>query len=159
MTVSSKVRLYALAKELKLDVHRLIQEVRTHGVKVSVPSNSVSRELADHIRRAHGSPIKRTPAETGGRPVKTSASEPPTAVIQPTPVVQVKRLQKREWKGPLVPTNEKSSSKESLRVNSITTISGDPASKSKTFDRDQTNTCQTCGMAQVSRKALRSHLL
>jgi hypothetical protein len=159
MTVSSKVRLYALAKELKLDVHRLIQEVRTHGVKVSVPSNSVSRELADRIRRSHTTHIKRSPAETG-RPFKTIAWESPTAVIQPTPVVHVKRLHKREWKGPLVPTNEKSSGEEVLkRVNSTTTISGNPASKSKSFDRDKANTCQTCGMVHVSRKALRSHLL
>jgi hypothetical protein len=46
MTVSSKVRIYDLAKELKLDTKRLIEEVRREGVDVSVPSNSVSKELA-----------------------------------------------------------------------------------------------------------------
>jgi translation initiation factor IF-2 len=50
MTVSAKVRLYDLAKELKLDTKRLIEEVRREGVDVSVPSNSVSKELADKIR-------------------------------------------------------------------------------------------------------------
>jgi translation initiation factor IF-2 len=53
MTVSSKVRLYDLAKELKLDTKRLIEEVRREGVDVSVPSNSVSKELAEKIRNKY----------------------------------------------------------------------------------------------------------
>ncbi|HYY58441.1 MAG TPA: translation initiation factor IF-2 N-terminal domain-containing protein, partial [Pyrinomonadaceae bacterium] len=52
MTVS-KVRLYDLAKELKLDTKRLIEEVRREGVDVSVPSNSISKELADKIRNKY----------------------------------------------------------------------------------------------------------
>src|SRR5215217_6651411 len=53
MTVSSKVRIYDLAKELKLDTKRLIEEVRREGVDVSVPSNSVSKELAEKIRNKY----------------------------------------------------------------------------------------------------------
>ena len=53
MTVTSKVRLYDLAKELKQDTKRLIEEVRREGVDVSVPSNSVSKELADKIRNRY----------------------------------------------------------------------------------------------------------
>ncbi|OLE55255.1 MAG: hypothetical protein AUG51_04025 [Acidobacteria bacterium 13_1_20CM_3_53_8] len=53
MTVTSKVRLYDLAKELKLDTKRLIEEVRREGVDVSVPSNSISKELADKIRNKY----------------------------------------------------------------------------------------------------------
>src|ERR1043165_6817106 len=53
MTVSSKVRIYDLAKELKLDTRRLIEEVRREGVDVSVPSNSVSKELAEKIRNKY----------------------------------------------------------------------------------------------------------
>ena len=34
MTVSSKIRIYDLAKELKLDTKRLIEEVRREGVDV-----------------------------------------------------------------------------------------------------------------------------
>lgn len=48
--ISSKVRIYDLAKELKLDSKRLIEEVRREGVDASVPSNSISKELADKIR-------------------------------------------------------------------------------------------------------------
>jgi translation initiation factor IF-2 len=46
----SKVRIYDLAKELKLDTKRLIEEIRREGVDVSVPSNSVSKDLAEKIR-------------------------------------------------------------------------------------------------------------
>src|SRR5689334_7186951 len=53
MTVSSKVRIYDLAKELKLDTKRLIEEVRREGVDVSVPSNSVSKELAEKIGKKY----------------------------------------------------------------------------------------------------------
>src|ERR687896_1407196 len=53
MTVSAKVRLYDLAKELKQDTKRLIEEVRREGVDVSVPSNSISKELADKIRNRY----------------------------------------------------------------------------------------------------------
>ncbi|HEY0385417.1 MAG TPA: translation initiation factor IF-2 [Pyrinomonadaceae bacterium] len=52
-TVTSKVRLYDLAKELKLDTKRLIEEVRREGVDVSVPSNSISKELAEKIRNKY----------------------------------------------------------------------------------------------------------
>src|SRR5215203_4307048 len=50
---TSKVRLYDLAKELKQDTKRLIEEVRREGVDVSVPSNSISKELADKIRNRY----------------------------------------------------------------------------------------------------------
>ncbi|MGB7922724.1 MAG: hypothetical protein WCF57_05710, partial [Pyrinomonadaceae bacterium] len=53
MTAVSKVRLYDLAKELKLDTKRLIEEVRREGVDVSVPSNSIPKELADKIRNKY----------------------------------------------------------------------------------------------------------
>ena len=69
MTVSSKIRLYDLAKELKLDTKRLIEEVRREGVDVSVPSNSVSKELAEKIRNKYF-PKKETAAKRGVRVVK-----------------------------------------------------------------------------------------
>jgi translation initiation factor IF-2 len=51
--VTSKVRIYDLAKELKLETKRLIEEIRREGVDVSVPSNSVSKELAEKIRNRY----------------------------------------------------------------------------------------------------------
>jgi translation initiation factor IF-2 len=46
----NKIRVYDLAKELKLDTKRLIEELRREGADVSVASNSVAKEIADKIR-------------------------------------------------------------------------------------------------------------
>jgi translation initiation factor IF-2 len=72
MTVSSKVRIYDLAKELKLDTKRLIEEVRREGVDVSVPSNSVSKELAEKIRNKYF-PKKETAIKRVVKVVKRAA--------------------------------------------------------------------------------------
>jgi translation initiation factor IF-2 len=76
MTVSSKVRIYDLAKELKLDTKRLIEEVRREGVDVSVPSNSVSKELAEKIRNKYF-PKKETAVKRAVKVVKRAVA--PTA--------------------------------------------------------------------------------
>src|SRR5438309_9185987 len=72
MTVSSKIRIYDLAKELKLDTKRLIEEVRREGVDVSVPSNSVSKELAEKIREKYF-PKQAATVKRGIRVVKKAA--------------------------------------------------------------------------------------
>ena len=96
MTVSSKIRIYDLAKELKLDTKRLIEEVRREGVDVSVPSNSVSKELAEKIRNKYF-PKKETAVKRGVRVVKRAeraVEEPPAletteAAIEAAPETDV----------------------------------------------------------------------
>jgi translation initiation factor IF-2 len=78
MTVSSKVRIYDLAKELKLDTKRLIEEVRREGVDVSVPSNSVSKELAEKIRNKYF-PKKETAVKRTVKVVKRAVVPTPEA--------------------------------------------------------------------------------
>ena len=99
MTVSSKVRIYDLAKESKLDTKRLIEEVRREGVDVSVPSNSVSKELAEKIRNKYF-PKKEATVKRAVKVVKRAAmpaaeaavteAEPeihePEPIASPTPV-------------------------------------------------------------------------
>ena len=85
MTVSSKVRIYDLAKELKLDTKRLIEEVRREGVDVSVPSNSVSKELAEKIRNKYF-PKKETTIKRAVKVVKRASlptPEAPVAELEP----------------------------------------------------------------------------
>ena len=84
MTVSSKVRIYDLAKELKLDTKRLIEEVRREGVDVSVPSNSVSKELAEKIRNKYF-PKKEAAVKRAVKVVKRAAmpAEPSPASTEP----------------------------------------------------------------------------
>src|SRR5678810_133768 len=84
MTVSSKVRIYDLAKELKLDTKRLIEEVRREGVDVSVPSNSVSKELAEKIRNKYF-PKKETTVKRAVKVVKRAVvptAEAPAAEFE-----------------------------------------------------------------------------
>ena len=85
MTATSKVRIYDLAKDLKIDTKRLIEEVRREGVDVSVPSNSVSKEVADKIRDKYF-PKKDTAVKRGVKVVKKAArpvvEEVPTEVLE-----------------------------------------------------------------------------
>ncbi|HXQ70895.1 MAG TPA: translation initiation factor IF-2 N-terminal domain-containing protein, partial [Pyrinomonadaceae bacterium] len=80
MTVSSKVRIYDLAKELKLDTKRLIEEVRREGVDVSVPSNSVSKELAEKIRNKYF-PKKETAVKRAVKVVKRAVAPAAEAAV------------------------------------------------------------------------------
>src|SRR5678815_5611044 len=75
---TSKVRIYDLAKELKLDTKRLIEEVRREGVDVSVPSNSVSKELAEKIRNKYF-PKKETAVKRAVKVVKRAVLPTPEA--------------------------------------------------------------------------------
>lgn len=92
--VTSKVRLYDLAKELKIDTKRLIEEVRREGVDVSVPSNSVSKELAEKIREKYfpkkDAAVKRAVrvVKKAARPVveEAPAEEPAEAVVEAEPI-------------------------------------------------------------------------
>src|SRR2546423_8412746 len=70
--LTNKGRLYDLAKELKIDTKRLIEEVRREGVDVSVPSNSISKELAEKIRDKYF-PKKDTAVKRAVRIVKKAA--------------------------------------------------------------------------------------
>ena len=91
---TSKIRIYDLAKELKLDTKRLIEEVRREGVDVSVPSNSVSKELAEKIRNKYF-PKKETAVKRAIKVVKKAArpveeapaveAEAPAPEPEPTP--------------------------------------------------------------------------
>ena len=98
MTVSSKIRIYDLAKELKLDTKRLIEEVRREGVDVSVPSNSVYKELAEKIRNKYF-PKKETAAKRVVKVVKRAArpvTEEPAAEAE-EPISHAEAIQAEEF--------------------------------------------------------------
>src|SRR3954462_15622294 len=82
---TSKIRIYDLAKELKMESKRLIEEVRREGVDVSVPSNSVSKELAEKIRNKYF-PKKELAVKRTVKVVKRvalPASEAPADDVEP----------------------------------------------------------------------------
>ena len=50
MAIGKKIRIYDLARELKQDAKRVMEDLRREGADVNVPSNSVSAELAEKVR-------------------------------------------------------------------------------------------------------------
>ncbi|HVG18248.1 MAG TPA: translation initiation factor IF-2, partial [Blastocatellia bacterium] len=68
MATGNKIRIYDLAKELKLDNKKVIDDARREGIDVSVPSNTVPFEVAERIRTKYF-PKKAAPA-IGPRLVK-----------------------------------------------------------------------------------------
>ena len=58
---AATVRIYDLARDLKQDTKRVIEELRREGADVSVPSNSVSKELAEKIRNKYFPKVEAAP--------------------------------------------------------------------------------------------------
>ena len=59
--IGNKVRVYDLAREVKQDTKRIIEELRREGADVDVPSNSVSKELAEKIRNKYFPKVEASP--------------------------------------------------------------------------------------------------
>ena len=53
MAVAKKIRIYDLAREVKQDAKRVLEDLRREGADVSVPSNSVGADLAEKIRQRY----------------------------------------------------------------------------------------------------------
>src|SRR5688572_2533812 len=53
MAIAKKIRVYDLAREVKQDTKRIMEDLRREGADISVPSNSVSAELAEKIRQKY----------------------------------------------------------------------------------------------------------
>jgi len=88
-TGQQKIRIYDLAKELKLDNKKVMEDARREGIDVSVPSNTVPHEVAERIRLKYF-PKKVVP-QVGPRLVKhVKLAEPAAAPVeaQADPVVE-----------------------------------------------------------------------
>jgi len=83
-----KIRVYELARELKLEPRQVIEEARRLGFDVSVPSNSLTEEQAEQIRSRH---YAKKPEVSQLRPrlvkkAKEAPPEPvPEAAVAPPP--------------------------------------------------------------------------
>src|SRR6185503_9053723 len=86
-TGQQKIRIYDLAKELKLDNKKVMEDARREGIDCSVPSNTVPHEVAERIRLKYF-PKKLAP-QVGPRLVKhvkpVEPVEPPPAAPEPEP--------------------------------------------------------------------------
>src|SRR5688500_14522 len=98
MPVGKKIRVYDLAREVKQDTKRVMEDLRREGADISVPSNSVSAELADKVRNKYFPKAEASP-KRGIKIIKAGAAkkddvheaeaETPTAVPVEEPAPEV----------------------------------------------------------------------
>ncbi len=97
--VGNKVRVYDLARELKQDTKRIIEDLRREGADIDVPSNSVGKELADKIRNKYFPKVEAAPKRlikvikrktTAEEPVAEEISAP--EIVEPVEVPAVEEV-------------------------------------------------------------------
>src|SRR5262249_7322161 len=77
-----RVRLYELAKELRLETHQVVVDARRLGAMVSSPSSSVDEKTADRIRELY---YPKKPAATEHRAARLVKAHKPAATPVETP--------------------------------------------------------------------------
>ena len=82
-TGQQKIRIYDLAKELKLDNKKVMEDARREGIDVSVPSNTVPHEVAERIRLKYFP--KKVAPQVGPRLVKHVKQVEPVEVAPEAP--------------------------------------------------------------------------
>src|SRR3954447_20932272 len=94
MPVGKKIRVYDLAREIKQDTKRVMEDLRREGADISVPSNSVSLELADKVRNKYF-PKAETAPKRGIKVIKASKNDHetevptgPEEIVEHEPVVE-----------------------------------------------------------------------
>jgi translation initiation factor IF-2 len=80
-----KVRIYELARELKLESRKVLEDARRLGVDVSVPSNSLDEAVAEKIREQYYPKKEPVTGHRTARLVKTAKLVPPAALQAPEP--------------------------------------------------------------------------
>src|SRR6476620_5408260 len=89
MAIGKSIRIYDLAREVKQDTKRVMEDLRREGIDVSVASNSVPFEVAEKVRGKYFPKTEVAP-KRGIRIVKKAAKveEPVTeeTAVEATPV-------------------------------------------------------------------------
>jgi translation initiation factor IF-2 len=79
----SKVRIYDLAKELKLESKKVLEDARRMGVDVSVPSNTLDDNIAAKIREMYYPKKEQTAIPQKARLIKHHPATPSTVTMAP----------------------------------------------------------------------------
>jgi translation initiation factor IF-2 len=87
MPIGKKVRIYDLARDLKQDTKRIMEDLRREGADVSVPSNSVSVELAEKIRNKYFPKVEAAP-KRAIKIIKAVKKEELSEVEEETPHIE-----------------------------------------------------------------------
>ena len=129
MAIGKSIRIYDLAREVKQDTKRVMEDLRREGADVSVASNSVSFEIAEKVRNKYFPKTEVAPkraikiikaakvaevahVEAEAAPVEVEApavaapaeapTTPPTSIeAEPTSASQVKKLSKKPASEPV----------------------------------------------------------
>ena len=103
MATGQKIRIYDLAKELKLDNKKVMEDARREGIDVSVPSNTVPHEVAERIRTKYFP--KKIVKAVGPRLVKHAKQiEPVEAPSEPVEVEAASDFEEHEAAPETAPT-------------------------------------------------------
>jgi translation initiation factor IF-2 len=104
MAVRKTVRIYDLAKELKQDTKRVMEELRRAGADVSVASNSVPMEFADKLRAKY---LTKAEAPAKPRAIKVikaaKKDDAPTAeeaMVEPSEDIEIPEAEPIEISAP-----------------------------------------------------------
>ncbi len=79
MPIGKSIRIYDLAREVKQDTKRVMEDVRREGADVSVASNSVSHEIAEKVRSKYFPKTEVAP-KRGIKVIKAAKKEEPAIV-------------------------------------------------------------------------------
>jgi translation initiation factor IF-2 len=94
MAIGKSVRIYDLAREVKQDTKRVMEDLRREGVDVSVASNSVSEAIADKVRNKYFPKTEAAPKraikviKAAARPVEAPAETDAEPILD-TPIESV----------------------------------------------------------------------
>ncbi len=88
MPIGKSIRIYDLAREVKQDTKRVMEDVRREGADVSVASNSVSHEIAEKIRKKYVQKAEATPKRAIKVIKKSAAKEEPAPTEVELPIVE-----------------------------------------------------------------------
>jgi translation initiation factor IF-2 len=105
MAIGKKIRIYDLARELKQDAKRVMEDLRREGADVSVPSNSVSVELAEKIRLKYF-PKTETAPKRAIKVIKATKKDDSHAAEEHTVAEEIEHVEAAETPAPPVKTPE-----------------------------------------------------
>src|SRR5215510_5328718 len=88
-----RVRLYELAKELRLETRQVVADARRFGAMVSSPSSSVDEKTADRIRELY---YPKKPAASEHRAARLVKTHKPSATPAGTPEASAAERQMEE---------------------------------------------------------------
>src|SRR5215470_10476043 len=124
-----RVRLYELAKELRLETHQVVVDARRLGAMVSSPSSSVDEKTADRIRELY---YPKKPAAAEHRAARLVKAHKPSAPPVETPEAQAAGRQTEKQAAqelaPAAPGGPAEPSPRTASRTRIITLSPKPAS-------------------------------